>query len=182
VSALLAQKGAVVVDADAITKELQEPGQPVFAAMVERFGPGIVAPDGRLDREGVADIVFNDADALADLNGIVHPAVGAEIMERMAALAESDSIVVLDVPLMVESKRGYPVAGLLVVDIDPEVAVGRLVAQRGMREADVRARMGRQASREERLARADFVIHNDGSLEDLGKQVDAAWTWIRGLE
>jgi len=181
VSTLLAKRGAVVVDADAITKELQEPGQPVFAAMVERFGPGIVGPDGRLDRAGVADIVFNDAEALADLNGIVHPAVGAEIMERMAVLAETDSIVVLDVPLMVESKRGYPVAGLLVVDVDPEVAVLRLVEQRGMREADVRARMARQASRDERLARADFVIHNDGDLDALAEEVDRAWAWIEGL-
>ena len=181
VSTLLAKKGAVVVDADAITKELQEPGQPVFVAMVERFGAGIVGPDGRLDRAGVADIVFNDAEALADLNGIVHPAVGAEIMERMAALAETDSIVVLDVPLMVESKRGYPVAGLLVVDVDPEVAVQRLVEQRGMREADVRARMARQASRDERLARADFVIHNESDLDALAEQVDQAWAWIEGL-
>jgi len=181
VSTLLAKRGAVVVDADAITKELQEPGRPVFEAMVERFGPGIVGPDGRLDRAGVADIVFNDAEALADLNGIVHPAVGATIVERMAELAETDAVVVLDVPLMVESKRGYPVAGLLVVDVDPEVAVQRLVEHRGMREADVRARMARQASRDERLARADFVIHNDGDLDALAEQVDRAWAWIEGL-
>jgi dephospho-CoA kinase len=181
VSALLAKKGAVVVDADAITKELQAPGTPVFTAMVERFGPGIVAPDGGLDRAGVADIVFNDPEALADLNAIVHPAVGAEIMARMAALGETESVVVLDVPLMVESKRGYPVAGLLVVDVDPEVAVGRLVEQRGMREADVRARMARQATRDERLARADFVIRNEGDLDALAEQVDRAWAWIEGL-
>jgi dephospho-CoA kinase len=102
-------------------------------------------------------------------------------MERMAALAESESIVVLDVPLMVESKRGYPVAGLLVVDVDPEAAVQRLVEHRSMREADVRARMTRQASRDERLARADFVIHNDGDLDALAEQVDRAWAWIEGL-
>jgi len=204
VSTMLAAKGAVVVDADAITRELQQPGTPVFAAMVERFGAGIVGTDGALDRPAVADIVFNDADALADLNAMVHPAVGAEIMRRMAELGESDAIVVLDVPLMVESmgKRSdgrrrqngavgggragestnaYPVGDLLVVDVDPEVAVKRLVTQRGMREPDVRARMARQASREERVARADFVIHNDGSLDDLAPQVDAAWEWIASL-
>jgi dephospho-CoA kinase len=181
VSALLAAKGAVVVDADAITRELQEPGTPTFAAMVERFGGGIVAPDGTLDRAAVADLVFTDPDALADLNHIVHPAVGAEIAGRMRALAEGDDVVVLDVPLLVESARGYPVAGLIVVDVDPEVAVGRLVGQRGMREDDVRARMARQASREQRLARADRVIDNSGDFDDLARQVDEAWEWVGGL-
>jgi dephospho-CoA kinase len=181
VSALLAARGAVVVDADAITRELQAAGTPVFDAMVERFGPGIVGPDGELDRPAVADLVFNDPAALSDLNDLVHPAVGAEIAQRMASLADTDAIVVLDVPLLVESKRGYPVAGLLVVDVDPEVAVRRLVEQRGMREADVRSRMSRQASRDERLAKADFVIDNGTSLERLAEQVDAAWKWIAKL-
>lgn len=181
VSALLAEKGAVVVDADAIVREVQQPGTPVFEAMVDRFGADIVAGDGSLDRAAVADVVFRDPDALADLNAIVHPAVGAEIARRMEALAATDDVVVLDVPLLVESKNAYPVAGLLVVDVDPEVAVARLVEQRAMREADVRARMARQATRDERLARADRVIDNSGSLDDLRTQVDAAWTWIEGL-
>jgi dephospho-CoA kinase len=181
VSALLAGKGAVVVDADAIVRDVQQPGTPVFAAMVERFGAGIVAGDGSLDRAAVADMVFGDPGALADLNAMVHPAVGAEIARRMEALAATDDVVVLDVPLLVESKNAYPVAGLLVVDIDPEVAVGRLVEHRAMREADVRARMARQATRDERLARADRVIDNSGTLDDLRAQVDAAWKWIEGL-
>ena len=181
VSALLAEKGAVVVDADAIVREVQQPGTPVFEAMVERFGAGIVAGDGSLDRAAVADTVFGDPDALADLNAIVHPAVGAEIVRRMEALADTDEVVVLDVPLLVESKNTYPVAGLLVVDVDPEVAVERLVEHRGMREADVRARMARQAARDERLARADRVIDNSGTLDDLRAQVDAAWEWVEGL-
>jgi dephospho-CoA kinase len=181
VSARLAGKGAVVVDADAIVREVQQPGTPVFAAMVERFGPDIVAADGSLDRAAVADRVFGDPDALADLNGIVHPAVGAEIARRMAELEPTDEVVVLDVPLLVESARAYPVAGLLVVDVDPEIAVKRLVGQRGMREADVRARMPKQATREERLARADRVIDNSGTLADLEAQVDEAWRWIETL-
>lgn len=180
VSALLAAKGAVVIDADAITRELQEPGTPVFEAMVERFGPGIVAPDGTLDRAAVADIVFNDAEALADLNKIVHPAVGAEIANRLQAEAETDHVVILDVPLLVESGRDDMVA-LIVVDADPEIAVTRLVEQRGFREADARARIARQASREERLARADFVIHNDGTREELERRVDECWEWISAL-
>jgi len=181
VSALLAAKGAVVVDADAVVHELQRPGTAVFEAMVDRFGNGIVAADGSLDRSAVADIVFNDPDSLADLNGIVHPAVGAEIVRRMDELSTTDAVVVLDVPLMVESARGYPVAGLIVVDVDPEVAVRRLVEQRGMREDDARARIARQASREERRARADVVIENSGSLDDLAAQVDRAWGWIEAL-
>jgi dephospho-CoA kinase len=170
-----------VVDADAVVHELQRPGTAVFEAMVDRFGNGIVAADGSLDRSAVADIVFNDPDALADLNGIVHPAVGAEIVRRMDELSTTDAVVVLDVPLMVESARGYPVAGLIVVDVDPDVAVRRLVEKRGMREDDARARIARQASREERRARADVVIENSGSLDDLAAQVDRAWRWIEAL-
>jgi dephospho-CoA kinase len=181
VSALLAAKGAVVVDADAVVHDLQRPGTAVFEAMVDRFGNGIVAADGSLDRSAVAAVVFNDPGALADLNGIVHPAVGAEIVRRMDELSTTDAVVVLEVPLMVESARGYPVAGLIVVDVDPEVAVRRLVEHRGMREDDARARIARQASREERRARADVVIDNSGSLDDLVAQVDRAWRWIEGL-
>ncbi|HEV7762702.1 MAG TPA: dephospho-CoA kinase [Acidimicrobiales bacterium] len=182
VSALLAAKGAVVVDADAIVHEVQRPGTPVFAAMVERFGAGIVTADGRLDRAAVADIVFNDPESLAALNAIVHPAVGAEILQRLTDLTGTDEVVVLDVPLLVESSRAYPVAGLLVVDVDPEVAIARLVEHRGMREADVRARMAKQASRDERRARADRIIDNHGTRADLERQVDEAWAWIATLE
>ncbi len=182
VSALLAARGAVVVDADAITRELQAPGTPVFDAMVEKFGPGIVAADGTLDRQAVADVVFTDADALAALNAIVHPAVGLEIVQRMEALAVTDEVVILDVPLLVESSKAYPLAGLVVVDVDPEVAVRRLVEHRGMSEPDVRARMTRQARREDRLARADRVVDNSGDLDALRAQVDDLWGWIATLD
>jgi len=181
VSAALAERGAVVIDADLITRELQEPGQPVLQAMVDHFGPQILDADGRLLRQALADVVFQDADALKALNGIVHPAVGAEIAERLQREADTDHVVVLDVPLLVESGRD-DLAALLVVDADPEVAVDRLVAHRGFDEADARARISRQASREERLARADFVIHNDGSRAELDPQIDAAWKWIEELD
>jgi dephospho-CoA kinase len=181
VSALLAAKGAVVLDADAVVRDQQRPGTPVFEAMVERFGPRIVAADGSLDRAAVAAIVFDDPKALADLNGIVHPAVGAEIARRMEQLSTTDAVVVLDVPLLVETARGYPLAGVIVVDVDPEIAVERLVMQRGMPEEDARSRMSRQASRAERRARADVVIDNRGTLDDLARQVDATWDWIEGL-
>lgn len=180
VSARLAERGAVVVDADAIVREVQAPGQPVLAAMVEAFGPDVLAADGTLDRQAVADRVFTDADALATLNAIVHPAVAAEIAARLAAEADTDHVVVLDVPLLVESGRD-DLAGLVVVDVDPDLAVARLVAHRGFTEADARARIARQASREDRLAKADVVIDNSGPLDALAPQLDALWAWIQSL-
>jgi dephospho-CoA kinase len=180
VSAGLAERGAVIVDADAITREVQAPGTEVFQAMVDRFGAGIVAPDGSLDRPAVADIVFNDAEALADLNALVHPAVGVEIARRLEAEVDTDHVVILDVPLLVESGRD-DLVGLIVVDTDPDVAVGRLVEQRGFREQDARARIARQASREERVARADFVINNDGDRDALEARVAECWEWLDGL-
>ena len=180
VSALLAARGAVVIDADAITRELQRPGQPVLAAIVERFGRTVLAPDGSLDRPALAALVFTDPSALKDLNAIVHPAVGAEILRRLEVERVGDHVVVLDIPLLVETAR-YRVAGLLVVDVDPEVAIARLVSQRGMTEPDARARMANQASREARREKADRVIDNSGDRKSLERQVDAAWTWIKTL-
>ncbi|MGI8756976.1 MAG: dephospho-CoA kinase [Acidimicrobiales bacterium] len=180
VSALLAARGALVVDADAIVREVQASGQPVFEAMVERFGPSIVAADGSLDRQAVADGVFADTAALADLNAIVHPVVGAEITRRLEQVSRTDEVVILDVPLLVESGRD-DLAGLIVVDVDPDLAVARLVGHRGFTDADARARMAHQVSREDRRARADLVIDNSGTLSDLARQVDAAWTWIGSL-
>jgi dephospho-CoA kinase len=181
VSAALVARGARLIDADAVVRELQAPGMPVFDAMVERFGPSIVAPDGTLDRAAVAAVVFTDDEARRDLNAIVHPAAGAEIVARIAAAAETDDVVILDVPLLVEGGGRYPVAGLLVVDCPVDVAVQRLVSQRGMDEADARARIAVQATREERLAKADHVVDNSGSPADLAAEVDRAWAWIEGL-
>jgi len=180
VSASLAERGAEVIDADAIVRALQEPGMPVFDAMIECFGPGIVAPDGSLDRQAVADRVFADGEALQALNAIVHPAVGTEIARRLENASTGDGVVILDVPLLVESGRD-DLAGLIVVDLDPEVAISRLVEQWGFSEADARARIARQVSRDDRLARADFVIHNHGNRAELAEQIEACWGWIRTL-
>jgi dephospho-CoA kinase len=177
VSALLTELGAVVIDADAIVHEVQQPGHPVLDQMVERFGPGILLPDGHLNRQAVADIVFGDDGALKDLNKLVHPAVGEEIARRMKAESETDHVVILDVPLLVESGRD-DLAALIVVDVDPDVAVSRLVEQRGMPEADARARLARQASREERLAKADHVIDNHGDRDALRRRVAEVWAQI----
>ncbi|MFI5043552.1 MAG: dephospho-CoA kinase [Acidimicrobiales bacterium] len=181
VSGALAERGAVVVDADAIVKELQSPGTVVFDEMVERFGPDIVGPDGGLDRARVAEIVFNDADALKDLSGIVHPRVQAEIFRRIEEQTDTDNVVVLDIPLLVES--GYPgLLGTIVVDLDPEVAITRLIEFREFTEDDARARIAKQATREQRLEKADFVVDNSGTPDDLPSQIDAVWEWIETLE
>ena len=181
VSAGLAAKGAVVIDADAIVKELQQPGTVVFTEMVERFGPGIVGPDGDLDRAAIAELVFTDETALADLGAIVHPKVHDEIQRRLDEQADTDHVVVLDVPLLVES--GWQgMIGTIVVDLHPDVAVERLVQHRGFDETDARNRIAKQATREERLAKADFVIDNHGHPHELDAEVDRAWEWIHTLE
>jgi dephospho-CoA kinase len=181
VAAKLVARGAHLVDADQIVRDLQRPGAPVFEAMVERFGPGIVAPDGTLDRAAVASIVFADAEALEELNAIVHPAVRAEIARRARQYEHTDSVVVLDIPLFDRVAVTLPVAGVLVVDLPVELQVERLVRQRGFEEADAWARIARQRTREERLADADFVIDNAGDEATLDHAVDAAWSWIEGL-
>jgi dephospho-CoA kinase len=178
VSARLAELGARVIDADAITRELQEPGTEVFATIVDRFGEGVVAEDGTLDRPALAAVVFADPEELKALNGIVHPAVGVEIAERLAEAAGTDDVVILDVPLLVESGRD-DMAATVVVDLDPEEAVRRLVEHRGFTEDDARARIRRQASREDRLAKADRVLDNAGTVAELLAQVDALWPWIQ---
>ena len=180
VSLALAQRGAVIIDADLTTRRLQQPGEAVFQAIVARFGPGVVGADGTLDRLGLAAIVFPDPPALKDLNAIVHPAVGEAIRQQMREQLGTDSIVVLDVPLLIENSR-YPVAGVVVVDTPVETAVERLVRFRGMGEADARARIASQATREERLARADFVVDNSGTQAELGAQIPAVWAWMNDL-
>lgn len=180
VSALLAERGAVIVDADAIAREVQAPGTPVLAKIAERFGTGVISADGSLDRPALASIVFGDADALRDLNGIVHPAVGAETNRRVREAIPTDRIVVLDIPLLTENPRDG-LQGIVVVDVPVDVQVERLVRFRGFAEDDARARIARQATREQRLATADFVIDNSGSLEALAPQIEALWQWLTSL-
>ncbi len=180
VSSQLAAHGAVIIDADLIVRELQLPGQPVFADIVARFGDSVVAQSGHLDRAALANVVFGDAAALADLNRIVHPAVGREMMRRIDAQRATNNVVVLDVPLLVENPRAG-LSGTLVVDLDPEIAVERLVSQRGFTEHEARARIARQASRSARRSVADWIIDNSGSRLDLARQVGLAWRWMCSL-
>lgn len=174
VSALLAERGAVVIDADKIAREVVEPGTPGLAAVVAEFGEDVLLPSGGLDREKVGRIVFNDPDRLAALNAIVHPLVGERMQELMDA-APDDAVVVYDVPLLVENGLASMYDEVVVVDAPEEVQVERLVEHRGMTEEDARARMANQASREERRAVATHVIDNSGTLDDLKVQVDALW-------
>ena len=178
VSEMLAARGAVIVDADRIARELQDPGSPVLATMVERFGQQILNDDGTLNRAEVASIVFGSDDAsrqaLADLNGIVHPAMQAEIRRRIEAERQTDKVVVLDFPLLAENPRD-DLDATIVVDVDPEVAVRRLVEIRGMAEVDARNRIANQASREKRREIATHVLDNSGDLDSLRSQVDKLW-------
>lgn len=176
VSALLAEKGAVIIDADAITRELQAPGAPLLGALSERFGDGIIAADGSLDRAALAAIAFSDEQALKDLNRIVHPAVAGEMARRLDEQRSTDNVVVLDIPLLAENPR-KDLCGVVVVDVPLETAVDRLVRFRNMAEDDARARIAKQASRETRLAIADRVVDNSGDVEALRARVDEVWTW-----
>ena len=177
VSSLLTDRGAMVVDTDAVARQVVAPGGPAYEALVDRFGPSLAA-----DRRALAGLVFSDTTALADLNAIVHPAVREEVARRLAELREQGAdIVVLAVPLLVETGGAYGVDAVVVVDCPEEIAVRRLVEQRGMDEADVRRRMAAQASRDDRMEIADVVIHNDASMDDLEAQADETWEWIQAL-
>ncbi|MBC8195342.1 MAG: dephospho-CoA kinase [Acidimicrobiia bacterium] len=180
VATMLADRGAVVLDSDSLVRELQVPGTPVFEAMVAHWGDKILAADGTLDRGALAAIVFEDPAELKALTDIVHPAHAIEMERRRSAYEGSDAILVFDIPLLVEVGRGG-FDGIVVVDLDPEIALERLVAVRGLDEADARSRMANQASRNERLKKADFVVDNAGSMDDLIAEVNRCWEWITTL-
>ena len=173
VSALLAARGAVVIDADRIARQVVEPGTPGLAAVAEAFGPGVLTPDGSLDRPALAAIVFADPAAREKLDGIVHPLVRSRAAE-LAAAAPEDAVVVHDVPLLVETGQAGSYDLVLVVQADPDTRIDRLV-RRGLTEEDARARIAAQASDEQRRAVADVVLENDGTPEDLAEQVDRFW-------
>ncbi|MEU0129092.1 dephospho-CoA kinase [Streptomyces sp. NPDC006289] len=175
VSLLLARHGAVVIDADRIAREVVEPGTPGLTAVVEAFGPGILRPDGSLDRPALGSIVFADSGRLATLNGIVHPLVGARSAELERAAGDG-AVVVHDVPLLTENGLAPLYDLVVVVDASPETQLQRLVTLRGMTESDAKARMAAQATRAERLAVADVVVDNDGPIADLGPQVGRVWS------
>lgn len=207
VSGRLARFGVEILDADQIVRDLQEPGQPVFVAMVERWGQRIVqGPDGdapgSLDRAVVASIVFSDRNELKAVEALVHPAVRTEIAGRIASAQGTDRTLIFDNPLLVKKAREdtdgdgsneradpedaaadrWPAtSALIVVDCPLETAIDRLMSFRGFERADAEKRIAAQASRSERVAKADFVIDNGGELEQLDHQVDACWEWLQTL-
>ncbi|MDQ1467096.1 MAG: dephospho-CoA kinase [Actinomycetota bacterium] len=173
VASLLAARGAVVVDADAIAREVVEPGSPVLARLAERFGPDIVGPEGRLDRARLAERAFADEESRRDLDAITHPAIGEEFLRRVAA-APAGAVVVHDVPLLAEAKNPARYRGIIVVEAPRDLRLARLSA-RGIPAADAERRMAQQATDEERRALATWVLDNSGDLDSLRAQVDALW-------
>jgi len=179
VAAQLAARGAAVVDADGISRQILEPDGAAFDQVVDRFGPLIVGRDGRIDRPALAGVVFGDPEALADLNRLTHPVIGRVMSERVAELAATSPIVVLDIPLLtIATKDRFSFGAIVVVDTPEEVAVRRLVEHRGFTEADARARVAAQITREERRALADLVIDNSGDRGALESEVERAWAWL----
>jgi dephospho-CoA kinase len=181
VARLLTERGAEVIDADLIVRELQQPGAEVYARMVDLFGPEVVGADSSLDRAAIAKKVFVDESLLKTLNQLIHPIVRRVMNERVESFRDTDKVVVLDIPLLVENPR-EGLDGVLVVDLDSELAVKRLVEQRSMNADDARARIAKQATRDQRLAIADHVIDNSGNREALVQKVDLAWSWIKSLQ
>ena len=176
VSRLLAEKGAVIVDADAIAREIVEPGEPALKEIRDAFGPEVIDADGLLRRSKLAEIVFDDPGALARLNAITHPRIAARSAELLEA-APADAVVVYDMPLLVE-QGPQALAGwdaIVVVDAPDAVRLERL-CDRGLERDDAERRMAAQATRQARLAAADHVIDNSGDLMSLERAVDALWT------
>jgi dephospho-CoA kinase len=179
VATLLTKRGALVVDADAIARQVVEPGSPVLAKLAERFGADVLLADGALDRARLAERAFATPEAKKDLEAITHPAIGSEFLRQVAAAPEG-SVVVHDVPLLVESTRGYDYAGVIVVEAPLETRLERLEA-RGVPRADAARRIAGQASDEERRAVATWIIDNAGDLAGLEAQVDEVWAAIQAL-
>lgn len=183
VGALLAARGATVVDADIVARQVVAPGTPGLAAVVERFGEGVLDAGGSLARARLAHLVFADPQARLDLEAIVHPAVRRRLHDDLAHARAAGLVGVAEIPLLVDGqmRRALDLDGVLLVDVPEDVALERLTTSRQMSEADARARMAAQPTRAERLAGADFVILNLGSAAELAQMVDLAWSWLSEL-
>lgn len=178
VAAMFRTLGAYHLDADRIAHELIAPGGRAFDAVLSRFGAGILSPGGTIDRKALAEIVFADPAAVADLNGIVHPLVREEIARRIAEHAGGPApapVALVDAALLVESGLHRDLDALVVVACRPETQIARAVARGGMTEPQARARLAAQAPLDAKVAAADYVVDNDGTLEDTQRQVCAVW-------
>ncbi len=176
VAGMFADRGAVVIDADVIAREVVRPGQPALQEITETFGPDVVSDTGELDRAALASIVFTDEKALAQLNAITHPRIAARTQELMAA-ADPDAVVVYDMPLLVENNLTEGWDWVVVVEAPLSQRIDRL-RERGVGADNMEQRMAAQASDAQRRAVADVVIVNDGDLSDLSARVDVAWRQV----
>lgn len=176
VARLLGEMGAEIIDADLLGHEGQVPGGPAYEPIVRRFGPKILKPDGTIDRARLAEIVFSDPQALKDLNAITHPAIYRTILSRLEELRSTHRLVVLDAPLLVETLqdrgRSLGMDALVVVAAGIEDQIERVARDRGMTAEDARARIKSQAPQSVKLAAADYIVDNRGTVEDLQKSVD----------
>jgi dephospho-CoA kinase len=179
VTRMLEERGAVILDADVFAREAVRGGSEGFRRVVERFGKGVVAPDGELDRPRLASIVFNDRAALDDLEAVIHPEVRRLIADGIQAHLDTADVVVLVNPLLIEMGTHRDCDVVVVVSVSPETQVARSVG-RGMAEDDVRARIAAQLPLEERARQADVIIDNEGTLDDLERQVDRLWDRLAG--
>jgi dephospho-CoA kinase len=175
VAALLAEKGAAIVDADAVAREVVEPGEPALQALVREFGPQVVDDDGALDRQALAAAAFVSAERTAALNAIMHPAIAARTQERFAALAASP-VVVHDVPLLVEKRMGAAYHLCVLVDVPAPLRLDRLVRSRGLDREDAQRRIAQQADDAQRYEECDAVLDNAGEPAALRRAFDALWT------
>jgi dephospho-CoA kinase len=178
VSALLAARGALVIDSDVLAREVVAAGTEGLAEVVKAFGDDVLTPDGELDRPAVGRIVFGDEAARRKLEAIIHPRVRARAAE-LEATAPAGAVVVHDIPLLVETGQADRFDVVLVVDVPVDVQLERLTTQRGMTESEAKQRIASQASREDRLAVAGLVVDNSGSLAELDRRVDEVWAALQ---
>lgn len=179
VADLLVARGAILIDADQVARDVVEPGGPAYQPLIDRFGTGIVAADGTIDRPALAALAFADDAARADLNAITHPAIGLAMNEARDALEGTDNIVVLAIPLLkAVHRQTAKLDKVVVVDCPTDIALERLLVQRGMDRADAEARIRAQISREERVTEADFVVDNSGDRAALEAEVARLWEWL----
>ncbi len=178
VAGLLVDRGAVLIDADEIAREVVEPGTPAWSKIVEHFGREILLSDRRIDRATLGEIVFDDRAKLSLLNEITHPEVMRRIADRLEELKQTDDVVIVDVPLLAEVGARDMFDMIVVVTSDEAAQLDRMRATRGMDEAAARARIGAQTSAGERAAIADWLVENDGSLPELEREVDRLWSFL----
>jgi dephospho-CoA kinase len=180
VADLLVERGAVLIDADQVARDVVAPGGPAYQPLIDRFGAGIVSADGTIDRKALAAVAFADDENRLALNAITHPAIGIAMIGARDALADTDDIVVLAIPLLTALHREtVKLHKVVVVDTPTDVALERLLSQRGFDRADAEARIRSQISREERVKEADYVLDNSGDRAALDVEVGKLWDWLQ---